>query len=151
MRWFASRSPWWLAISVAANLFFVALIASSLAFGPLAQPKGAPSVRWLVKRAGPDSRPAIEAAMAGREVEIEAAQASYDQTRKEYTAALTAPTVDPERLRQAIAARDASRQRMRAILNDIFVEVAPTLPEEVRKKMAEHRKRKRERRADDKK
>lgn len=142
MRWLADRSPWWLAVSLAANLFFVGLIGAALAFGPLGNPRGAPPIHRIMKAADPEARPLIEAATAARKDEIARTSIAYRAARAEFTAAMTEETVDPARLRAAIVERNMARQAMRAVLADVFVEVAPNLPQDVRRRMAERRWRK---------
>lgn len=146
MRWLATRSPWWLAASLAANLFFVALIGSALAFGPFSDRRiGPPPVRWIIKAAGPEARPAIEAAMDRHDEAIAAARQDHKAAKERFKQALIAKTVDPGELRSAIAGRDASRQKYRDILREVFVEVAPGLPQQVRRKIAERPWRRRDR------
>lgn len=138
MRWLSTRSPWWLAASLAANLFFVALIGSALAFGPFSHHRsGPPPVRWIIKAAGPEARPAIDAAMDRHSEAIKAARRGHKAAKERFKQALVAETVDPEELRRAIAGRDASRQKYRDILREVFVEVAPGLPQELRQKIAD--------------
>ena len=140
MRWFDQPRPMILLASIAANLFFVGLITATLAFGP-GREHGPPPppIRHLVEAAGPEAQPAFERAMAKRRDEFRAASEAMHSARSDFRDLLAAETLGATELGLALEANQAARAQLRRAMNDVYLEVLPTLSLEARKAMAERR------------
>ncbi len=139
MRWFDKPRPWLLLASLVANFFFVGLITATIVAGPFGRHAYPPPVRYMLKAAGPDAKSAIDRAMAARDAEMRVAGDAYQSARAAATAAMTAQVVDPERLRETLAAKRVARNRLTELMEDAFVEVLPHLGPEARREMMERR------------
>lgn len=151
MNWFRTPRPRLLFLSISLNLFFAALIGAAVAFGPMGKPTAPPHLRHIMRAAGPEAQPVIRQAMAAREKELKTAGKALRAARAELRAAVTAETVDPERLRQALSDRRMARAELGLLTDAAYVEIVAGLSLEERKKLAERRKRRprKERRHDD--
>lgn len=138
--WLADRSPWVLATSLGVNLFLIGLIGATVAFGVMRGPSGPPAVQWMMKRAGGDSAPLFEQALAERDAEIKQARQGYRVAKQELRAVLASEVVDPEALRQALNGRTDARTAVHRELNEVFLKVAPSLPLDARERLITHTK-----------
>ena len=131
---------WLLPASLALNLFFVALIGGAVLFhhgGKGGQP---PPIRYILRAAGPEARPLIDAAMEKREPAFRAAGDAHRAAKAAYKAALTADPFDPNQFSEAVRLRNQARTAARAEMEAVLLEVLPQLPPEARQKLAERRR-----------
>lgn len=138
MRWFDQPRPWLLLGSLAANLFFVGLIAATVIFAP-PHGGGPPPLRFLMHKAGPEAQPVIEQAMEAREPEMRAAAKTYRDAKEAVRGLMTADRVDQAALRQALGAQREARARLSVLMDDAYAEILPKLSPETRREMAERR------------
>lgn len=153
MKWLNAPRPWVLLISLSINLFLGSLIIAALAFGPHGPGRHRgylpPSGR-LVKALGQEARPAVDRLMVEKAPLFSAAGDAYQEANQAYRAALIAEPFDPKRLEAALAARRATRQEMRALMDSVLVTAAAEAGPEARQRLAKMRRRgKNERRKED--
>ena len=137
---------WILPASLALNLFFTALIGGTLIFHAGGRSHHPPPIRHILRSAGPEARPLIDAALEKREPMLRAAGDAHRAARKAYRAALRNDPFVPEQFSAALRMRDEARRKARSEMEAVLLEVLPQLSPEARKKLAERKWKRRDRR-----
>jgi|GEM_PF-1756189 len=140
MRWFQQPRPVILFASLVANLFFAGLIATAVIQRPPPPEPPSPSVRYLMKAAGPEVKPLFEDAFAARREDMDAARAALREARVAFEAALRSDPLDVEALRASLDARREAGRDLRRVFDEVYLDVVPTLTPDARREMADMRR-----------
>lgn len=150
MKWLNAPRPWILLASLSVNLFLAGVIVAALALGPHGPGRNRghlpPPTGRLVKALGEEARPAIDRMMAEKAPMFIAAGDAHHAANEAYRAALLAEPFDSKQLEAALAARRSTQIEMRSLMDSVLVEAASEAGPDARKRLAEMRRRGRDRR-----